>query len=196
MGSRAPRRTSVVQESAIVELGFSTREWQRAVKGRLKRFTTLVVHRRAGKTVFAIVLLIHRALKSARTDGRYGYIAPQLKQAKGVAWDMLTRYARVVPGCAINESELRVDFPNGARIRLSVARWKPIHGTSLCSHSFAQRNKGPRWALIISATRECCRTPGSGACYSDQETLRKRTHPTNGSTSGNWNAPVRSLSDF
>ncbi|MEY2873994.1 MAG: hypothetical protein RLZZ373_1365, partial [Pseudomonadota bacterium] len=46
------------------------------------------------------------------------YIAPLLKQAKDVAWTYLKRFGLVIPGAEANESELRVDFPNGGRVRL------------------------------------------------------------------------------
>lgn len=49
---------------------------------------------------------------------RYAYIAPTYKQAKNIAWDILKEYARKVDGVTFNESELRCDFMNGARITL------------------------------------------------------------------------------
>lgn len=103
-----------------IDLGFRPRQWQaesfRKMQG--KRFGVEVVHRRGGKTVKAIVLLVDRALRCTRERGRFAYIAPQLKQAKGIAWDYLKHYALKVPGTTVNESELWVEFPNGARIRL------------------------------------------------------------------------------
>lgn len=51
-------------------------------------------------------------------DGRFGYVAPFYSQAKAVAWDYLKRYSAVIPGTTVNESELRIDYPNGSRIRL------------------------------------------------------------------------------
>jgi phage terminase large subunit len=81
----------------------------------------LVVHRRAGKTVACINDLIYHALTSPLENPRYHYIAPLLKQAKSVVWDYLKRYALVVPGAKANESELRVDFPNGGQVRLHGA---------------------------------------------------------------------------
>jgi hypothetical protein len=45
-------------------------------------------------------------------------MAPYLKQAKDVAWDYLKHYAGVLPGARFHETELRADFPGGARIRL------------------------------------------------------------------------------
>lgn len=49
-----------------------------------------------------------------------GYIAPQLKQAKAIAWDILKAAAFPVRGLGVSahEGELRVDYPNGAQVRL------------------------------------------------------------------------------
>lgn len=102
-----------------IDLGYRPRVWQAQVHRALKRFSVLVVHRRAGKTVLAVLTLIDAALRdSSKSDRRYGYIAPELKQAKGVSWDFLKRYALPIPGTKVNESELFVEFPNGSRIRL------------------------------------------------------------------------------
>jgi phage terminase large subunit len=82
------------------------------------RWSVVVAHRRAGKTVACIQKLLVSALHSKGTRPRYAYIAPFLKQAKTVAWDYLKMAARQIPGAGIHESELRVDFTNGAQIRL------------------------------------------------------------------------------
>lgn len=50
--------------------------------------------------------------------GRFAYFAPYYAQAKSVAWDYLKRFAAPYLASSPNESELRVDFENGARIRL------------------------------------------------------------------------------
>lgn len=104
--------------SQVIDLGYRPRQWQREVHARLKRFSVLVVHRRGGKTVLAIMALIDAAIRTNKTRARFGYVAPLLKQAKAVAWDYLKHYASKVPGCTINEGELWVQFPNGARIRI------------------------------------------------------------------------------
>ena len=85
---------------------------------RKARFSVVVTHRRAGKTVAAVNHLILAALESQRPNPRFAYIAPTIKMAKGIAWDYLKEYAGVIPKAKFNESELRVDLPNGARIRL------------------------------------------------------------------------------
>jgi phage terminase large subunit len=85
---------------------------------RTQRWAVMVCHRRAGKTVATINDLIRRILTCERPNPRGAYIAPFRKQAKEVAWDYLRHYALVVPGSVANESELRVDFPTGGRVRL------------------------------------------------------------------------------
>jgi hypothetical protein len=85
---------------------------------RTKRWASLVVHRRAGKTVATVNDLIKGALTCTNKDPRFAYIAPLYKQAKDVVWQYLKYYALSVPGAVAHESELRVDFPNGGRVRL------------------------------------------------------------------------------
>lgn len=106
--------------SEVINLGYECRKWQREVHIGLegKRFGVLVVHRRSGKTVLAVMHLIDRACKLLLPDGRYAYIAPQLKQAKAIAWHYLKRYATKIPGTKVNEGELHVTLPNGAQIRI------------------------------------------------------------------------------
>lgn len=102
----------------MIDLGFRSRAWQTRCFKSLKRFSVLVVHRRGGKTVLAILRLIDAALRLERPMGRYAYIAPHLKQAKRISWKYLVKYALLVPGTTKNETELWVEFPNGARIQI------------------------------------------------------------------------------
>jgi len=60
-----------------------------------------------------------RCDKKVKKDGRFGYVAPYYVQAKDAAWTYAKRFAMLIPGAEINESELRIDFAhNGARLRL------------------------------------------------------------------------------
>lgn len=102
----------------VVDLGFRPRPWQAESLRMRKRFNVEVVHRRGGKTVVKIMRLVDAALRSNRPLPRYGYVAPLLKQAKAIAWDYLKTYTRKIPGVSINESELYVELPNGARVRI------------------------------------------------------------------------------
>lgn len=85
---------------------------------RTERFACLVAHRRCGKTVAAINDLIRDAMVVPRENVRVAYIAPYYNQAKAIAWDYAKEFTAPIPGIKINESELRIDFPNGARLRL------------------------------------------------------------------------------
>ncbi len=85
---------------------------------RTERFAVIIAHRRFGKTVAAINDLIKDALTIPLPKVRVAYIAPYYSQAKAIAWDYLQEYTQDVEGVEYNTSELRVDFPNGARIRL------------------------------------------------------------------------------
>lgn len=85
-----------------------------------KRWSCIVAHRRAGKTVACIRQLERAALRCQLPNPRFAYIAPLFRQAKDAAWQYLKEGA--VPllrhGAKIHESELRVDYPNGGRVRI------------------------------------------------------------------------------
>ena len=103
---------------AVVTIPYKPREHQLEVHNNRRRYNVLVCHRRFGKTVLAINELIKGVATCKERSPRLAYIAPLYKQAKTVAWDYLKYYCRPIPGITINESELRVDFPNGGRITL------------------------------------------------------------------------------
>jgi len=76
-----------------------------------------VCHRRAGKTVADINELIIGATKCTRPNPRFAYVAPQLNQAKDIAWTYLKEYTAFLSP-KINESELWVELPGNKRIRI------------------------------------------------------------------------------
>ena len=84
------------------------------------RFACIAAHRRVGKTVSCINHLIMGALTCRQKDPRFAYVAPTFTQAKDVAWEYLKQYCGPLfnYGAEANESELRVDLPNGGRVRL------------------------------------------------------------------------------
>lgn len=105
----------------IITIPFRPHPFQSKIFAKLKRFSTLVCHRRFGKTVLSVNKLIRGACEAnPETHSRWrgAYIAPLFKQAKTVAWDYMKHYTHVIPGRKVNESELRIDFPNEARISL------------------------------------------------------------------------------
>ena len=109
-----------MSEPVVIEIPYAPRKLQAQIHAALDahRFATVVCHRRFGKTVMAVNHLIKRAILCQRERPRQAYIAPTYRQAKAIAWDYLKHYSAVIPGRVVNESELYVGIPNGARIRL------------------------------------------------------------------------------
>ena len=102
----------------VIEIDYTPRLQAREFHDRTERFAVLVAHRRFGKTVAAVNDLIRDALTIDLPNVRVAYIAPYLSQSKAVAWDYALEYTRDIPQIKVNHSELRIDFPNGARFRL------------------------------------------------------------------------------
>lgn len=102
----------------VREMQYEPRAQQRQIHGNLKRFNSLVAHRRLGKTVLCVNQLIASALQCKRAHPRYAYIAPLRNQAKNVAWDFLKQYSEPFRESDPNIAELWVQLMNGARITL------------------------------------------------------------------------------
>lgn len=103
-----------------ITIPYSPRPQFESYHHRTQRFAKIVAHRRFGKTVGVINDSIRAALTNTRQypAPRYAYVAPTYSQAKDVAWSYLKHYSSPIPGLQVSESELWVDFPTGARIRL------------------------------------------------------------------------------
>lgn len=103
-----------------IDLGYKPHHVQEELHREMAshRFSVVVAHRRMGKTVWAVNTVIHAALTTTKPDARFAYIAPYFRQSKQVSWDYFKQFCHMVPGVKFNESELRIDFPNGSRIRL------------------------------------------------------------------------------
>lgn len=84
---------------------------------RDQRWSCIVAHRRAGKTVATINDTVTRALYTKKPNARYSYVAPYYSQAKTIAWDYLRRSTQNI-AIKQKESELSVTLPNEAVIRL------------------------------------------------------------------------------
>ncbi len=103
-----------------VQIDYEPRREQWALHEALEahRFVAAVCHRRMGKTVMAVNHLLKSALLCPRQRPRFHYIAPTYRQAKAICWDYCKHYAAPLPGIDKNESELRIDLPNGGRVQL------------------------------------------------------------------------------
>lgn len=96
---------------------YEVRDQFRPLHARKTRWFIGVAHRRAGKTVADINELVIGATKCELPNPRFAYVAPQLNQAKDIAWTYLKEYTAFLSP-KINESELWVELPGGARIRI------------------------------------------------------------------------------
>ena len=87
---------------------------------RTQRWSCVVAHRRAGKTVKAVNELVVRALHTRKKNARFAYIAPFYSQAKDIAWTYLQESGRpfATSDKEIRQSELRVRLMNGAWVTL------------------------------------------------------------------------------
>jgi phage terminase large subunit len=112
---------AVSKSSSSGRIEIHLRRHQQEVLRSLKRFNVLLAHRRFGKTVLAIVVLILKALKCPLNRPQLHYYCPTYSQAKRVAWPYLREYCQAIPGSLFNEAELKVTLPNGAIIQLGSA---------------------------------------------------------------------------
>lgn len=103
-----------------VTIPYKPRVFQREVHHLMegRRFGVLVCHRRFGKTVLGVNHLIRGSLTCGKTRPRFGYIAPTYTQGKATSFDYFRYYSSTIPGHNVNQSELRVDFPNGGQTRI------------------------------------------------------------------------------
>jgi len=71
-----------------IDLKYKPREWQKELHQKMAthRFVCCCVHRRGGKSVAAINALGLFAL--AHSNARLAYMAPTLKQAKKISWQL------------------------------------------------------------------------------------------------------------
>lgn len=135
-----------------IDLGYRARPQFVPFHARKERWACIVAHRRAGKTVACIMDLVDAALRCAKPNGRFAYIAPHFVQAKDVAWTYLKQYTANLPNVQHNESELRIDLPNGARLRLYGAdnydRMRGVYFDGVILDEYADMD--PRaWSEVI-----------------------------------------------
>lgn len=118
--SRSALRKSDQQEidDGVYRVKYTPRQEFLPFHNRSQRFSCMVLHRRAGKTVASINDEIARAIYTKKQDARYAYIAPFRNQAKDLAWTYLQRYTDGITS-NVSQSDLSVTLQhNQARIRI------------------------------------------------------------------------------
>jgi len=101
-----------------IETGYVPHEYQESIIAKLVRFNIFVCHRRFGKTVAAINVLIDSCMAFPRSDGRFAYLAPYMNQAKSIAWDYVKAYTYMIPNMKYSEQTCTAIFPTGVKLRL------------------------------------------------------------------------------
>ena len=103
-----------------ITIPYAPRPQQKIVHGLMDkaRFGVIVCHRRFGKTVMGVNHLQKGAVTCKLPRPRFAYIGPTYRMSKQIAWDYVQYYARPIPGIGVNQSELRVDYPNSGRVSL------------------------------------------------------------------------------
>ena len=123
----------------VIEIPYKPRVWAQKLHNSFKRYFSLIIHRRGGKTTclvnhflkvalddewekarmkFLVPNISDKDLEEVIRNRSYGIVFPTYTQAKTVAWDMMKYYASPIPGVKFNESELTVKYPNGSKCRL------------------------------------------------------------------------------
>ena len=94
------------------------RTQQYALYEARQRFNVWVCHRRFGKTLLALELLLLDAITHPGHQPRFAYLAPLYRQGKVIAWDLLKHFTKDIRGARVNEAELRADLPGDRRIQI------------------------------------------------------------------------------
>lgn len=139
------------------ELDYEPRKQFLPFHQRDKRWSAIVAHRRAGKTVACVNELVIRALYTTKKNPKYAYIAPFYAQAKNIAWEYLKEAAMpfVASMKDVRESDLSVKLITGATIRLygadNIDALRGIYLDGVVLDEFGDCRPG-LWAEVILPT--------------------------------------------
>ena len=105
-----------VVNTKVLQSSYTPRAWQQEVHTATAahRFICVVAHRRSGKTVLAVNLLI--AVAMAKEGARLAYIAPTIRQAKSISWSLFKEFTQGIPNVNFRESDNRIVFPNNSEL--------------------------------------------------------------------------------
>ena len=101
-----------------IKLEYEPREPFVPFHQRSSRFTAMVCHRRAGKTVACVHDLVLRAMYTQKKRPKYAYVGPFRQQAKEIAWQYLKDATENIRKGNPRESDLKVTLHNDATIQL------------------------------------------------------------------------------
>jgi phage terminase large subunit len=102
----------------MADITFPLREHQRDVHKARKRFGACVMHRRGGKSVYAVARLIEDLCAHDVPGYKLHYCGPTYKQTKSIAWAYVCKFAESLPGSTLNIQELKLTLRSGATLEL------------------------------------------------------------------------------
>lgn len=105
-------------QSRKIALDYIPREPFIPFHQRSTRFSAMVCHRRAGKTVACIYDTVLRAMYSNKTRPKYAYVGPLRQQTKDIAWEYLKAATAHIRKGQPRESDLRITLHNDATIQI------------------------------------------------------------------------------
>lgn len=126
----------------VITIPYAPRRWANNLHSASTRWIVLVLHRRAGKTTAVLNHLQRDCIRIP--ESQFAYIGPTYKQSKRVAWDIVKKISRDIPGVQYNESELTVKYPNGSKLIL-VGSDNPdsLRGLALWGVGFDEYSQQP-----------------------------------------------------
>ena len=119
-----------------------------ALHKRDKRWAVAVTHRRAGKTVACVNHLILAAVECPFPRPQFAYIAPQLNQAKDIAWNYLLDYtAHFGRRRRVSATELWSSFRTGSISGAASASTAPTipSGSAASISTASSSTSSPTW---------------------------------------------------
>jgi hypothetical protein len=120
---RAAKRTTAEYPEDLSELiGMTPHPGQQHLTDIMRRFNVFIMHRRWGKSVWAVRALLEKAVECSFRDGRYAYLGPTYAQTEDIAWTYLQNFTEKFPDRLVEKGKLAVTIPTkaggSARIRL------------------------------------------------------------------------------
>ena len=108
-----------IQKKREFALNYKPRPHFIAFHNRTQRFSFVVAHRRSGKSYALLADLLVRALYTKIPNAVFAYIAPELGQARNIAWTSLkVILGEILEHCKVSETRLTITLPNGSVIKL------------------------------------------------------------------------------
>lgn len=104
----------------MAELNFNLIKWQRRLFADKTRFQVVVAGRRCGKSRYAIVRTIVKALECPDPTGAVIYVAPTQAMARVLSWNLLTQLAQPVIAKQ-NITNAEITLVNGVTIYIRGA---------------------------------------------------------------------------